>query len=274
MQLKLNRPLVVFDLETTGVNVGHDRIVEISMVKLFPDQHQETHTYRINPGIPIPAETTRIHGITDADVKNCPSFAQKAHDIFRFLDDCDLAGYNVLKFDFPLLVEEFLRANIDFDLKKRRIVDVQNIFHKMEQRTLSAAYKFYCGKDLINAHSAEADTLATLEILKAQIERYENTEYTDKEGKRSTPVINDIKALHEFSVVHPFADLVGHLIYNEKGEEVFNFGKNKGKIAADIFRSEPSYFSWMMNADFPESTKKIIMAIKMREVLGGAAKVK
>lgn len=274
MQLKLNRPLVVFDLETTGVNVGHDRIVEISMVKTFPDQHSETHTYRINPGIPIPPETTKIHGITNADIENSPSFAEKANDILHFLNDCDLAGFNVLKFDFPLLVEEFLRAGFDFDLKKRRIIDVQNIFHKMEQRTLSAAYKFYCGKDLINAHSAEADTMATLEVLQAQIERYENTEYTDKGGNKSTPIVNDVQALHNFSIVHPFADLVGHLIFNENGDEVFNFGKHKGKLVADVFRDEASYYGWMMNAEFPESTKRIIKSIKMRDMFGGTAKVK
>jgi DNA polymerase-3 subunit epsilon len=179
-----------------------------------------------------------------------------------------------LKFDLPLLVEEFFRCDIELDIKHIRMIDVQNIFHKMEQRTLAAAYKFYCNRELINAHSAEADTLATLEVLKAQIEQYEGVEYKDRDGNVSTPVKNDIKALHEFSIVHPFADLVGHLIFNEKREEVFNFGKHKGKAVSEIFKVEPAYYNWMMNADFPESTKKVITAIKLRDINSGSVKVK
>ena len=274
MQIKLNRPLVFFDVETTGVNVGHDRIIEISMVKLFPDQHTETHTYRINPGIAIPPETTKIHGISDADVKDCPSFKDLAPQINQFLQNCDLAGYNSIKFDWPLLVEEFLRAGIDFEISHRHHIDVQNIFHKMEQRTLAAAYKFYCGKDLINAHSAEADTLATMEVLMAQIERYKDMSYTDRNGNTSTPVVNDVKALHEFSIAHPFADLAGHLIYNDKGEETFNFGKFKGRKVSEVFQSEPNYYSWMMNAEFPLSTKKILTAIKLRGFNKDSSRIK
>lgn len=274
MQLKLNRPLVVFDLETTGIVVGHARIVEIALVKLHPDQQRETFLRRINPGIPIPAETTKIHGISDEDVKDCPTFKELAPSILQFIQNCDLAGFNMLKFDFPLLVEEFLRAGIEFDTRHPRLVDVQNIFHKMEQRTLAAAYRFYCDKELINAHSAEADTLATLEILQSQIERYENTVFRDKEGRESVPVKNDIKALHEFSIVHPFADLVGHLIFNEKGVEVFNFGKHKAKAVSDVFQQEPSYYNWMMNSDFPESTKRVITAIKLRSANSGSVIIK
>ncbi len=264
MHINLTRPLVVFDLETTGVIVGRDRIVEISMVKVLPDQSTETRTHRINPGVSIPEEVTKIHGISNEDVKDCPSFKDLAPEINRFLNNCDLAGFNSLKFDFPLLVEEFLRANLEFDMTNRKLLDVQNIFHKMEQRTLAAAYKFYCGKELVNAHSAEADTLATLEVLKAQIAKYENTEFEDKNGKVSKPVQNDIQALHDFSIVHKHADLVGHIIFNENGTEVINFGKHKGKAVEEIFQAEPSYYDWMMRSDFPLSTKKLITQIKLR----------
>jgi len=264
MKLNLTRPLAMFDLETTGVNIGSDRIVEICIIKVHPDGHEEVLTRRINPGIPIPPEVTAIHGITDDDVKNEPKFAELASTIARFLTNCDMGGYNSNKFDVPLLVEEFLRTEIDFDLKGRRFVDVQNIFHKMEPRTLKAAYKFYCNEVLKNAHSAEADTRATYEVLLSQIGRYEGVEYADKDGKTSTPVTNDIKALHEFSFHNRNADLVGHLIFNPKNQEVFNFGKNKGKSVEEIFSNEPSYYDWMMKSDFPLSTKKVITAIKLR----------
>ena len=264
MKLNLTKPLAVFDLETTGTNVGTDRIVEISIIRIHPDGREETLTRRVNPCIPIPAEVTAIHGISDEDVKDEPTFAMLAPLLNQFLANCDLGGYNSNKFDIPLLVEEFLRAEVDFDIKGRRFVDVQNIFHKMEPRTLKAAYKFYCNKDIVNAHSAEADTRATYEVLLSQIERYQGAEYADKDGKISTPVINDIKALHEFSFQNRNADLVGHIIFNDKNQEVFNFGKYKGRAVAEIFSIEPSYYDWMMKADFPLYTKKIITGIKLR----------
>ncbi len=264
MELKLTRPLAFFDLETTGLNISNDRIVEISILKIMPDGSQKSLTKLLNPTIPIPAEVTKIHGISDADVADKPSFLEVANELNQFLLNCDLSGYNALKFDIPLLVEEFLRAEINFELKNRKFIDVQNIFHKMEQRTLKAAYKFYCNKDLVDAHTAEADTIATFEILKAQLDRYENTEYEDRDGMKSYPVKNDVQALHNFSIQNRNADLVGHIIFNDEDIEVFNFGKHKGKAVEDIFKSEPSYYDWMMKSDFPLSTKKIITGIKLR----------
>lgn len=274
MDLNLTKPIAFFDLETTGTNVGTDRIVEISVLKLLPDNTKESYTKRVNPTIPISEESTSIHGISDADVADAPTFEQIAPELKNFLKGCDLSGYNCLKFDVPLLVEEFLRVGIDFDITNRRIIDVQNIFHKMEQRTLHAAYQFYCNKDLTDAHSAEADTLATYEVLKAQLEKYEETPFTDKEGNTSYPVKNDVEQLHKFSHYHKNADLVGQIIYDEQGKEVFNFGKHKGKRVEDIFRKNPSYYDWMMNADFPRSTKKLITAIKMREFNRGESSIK
>ncbi len=264
MELKLNRPLAFFDLETTGLSVSADRIVEISILKANADGSTKILTKRINPGIPIPAEVTAIHGISDEDVKGEPTFAELGNELNQFLANCDLAGYNAIKFDIPFLVEEFYRADINFELKGRRFVDAQNIFHKMEQRTLIAAYKFYCNKELVNAHSAEADTIATYEILKAQLDRYENAEFKDRSGKVSTPVINDIQALHEFSYQTKNVDLAGHIIYNDKNIEVFNFGKHKGKPVESLFKKEPSYYDWMMKSEFPITTKKVITAIKLR----------
>jgi DNA polymerase-3 subunit epsilon len=272
MELKLTKPFAVFDLETTGVKVGSDRIVEISMIKIMPDGSQSVYNRRINPTIPIPAESTVFHGITDEDIKDAPTFAEIAIELNQFIGNSDLAGYNSNKFDIPLLVEEFLRAGVDFELKGRRFVDVQNIFHKMEPRTLHAAYAFYCNKDLVNNHSAEADTLATYEILKAQLDRYDGVEHKDKSGKISVPIVNDVGALSSFSEHFSNADLVGHIIFNEKKQEVFNFGKNKGKRVEAVFEKEPSYYDWMMKADFPLSTKKVITAIKLRGFNQGAVK--
>lgn len=272
MELKLTRPLAVFDLETTGVNVGADRIVEICILKIFPDGRQETKTRRVNPTIPIPAFATAIHGITDEDVKDEPTFAQIAKSLATFLKDCDLAGYNSNKFDIPLLVEEFLRSDVDFDIKGRRFIDVQNIFHKMEPRTLVAAYKFYCQSDLTNAHAAEADVIATFEVLKAMLDKYKDVEYEDRDGVKSIPVKNDVAALHEFTFVTKSADLAGHLVFNEQKQEVFNFGKYKGKSVEEVFIKEPPYYDWMMKSDFPLSTKKVITAIKLRGFNKGAAK--
>jgi len=264
MKLNLTRPLAIFDLETTGVNVALDRIVEISIVRIQVDGTEDIKTELINPTIPIPAETTKIHGISDEDVKDKPTFAEMAPELSKFLQNCDLSGYNVIRFDLPLLVEEFLRVDIDFELKNRRIVDVQNIFHKMEPRTLKAAYKFYCGTKLENAHSAEADTLATYEVLKAQLDKYEGAEYEDKDGNISHPIVNNMDSLSEFSYYSKFADLKGHLVFNDNGIEVFNFGKHKGKAVEMVFEKEPQYYDWMMKADFPLYTKKVLTAIKLR----------
>ena len=264
IRLKLSRPIAFFDLETTGTNVVTDRIVEISIFRVMPDGSSDSMTRLVNPTIPIPAEVTAIHGIKDADVANAPTFAQLAPSLDAFLKNCDLSGYNSNKFDVPMLIEEFLRCDIQFDIKKRRLVDVQNIFHKMEPRTLKAAYKFYCGKELIGAHEAEADTKATYEILLAQIERYEGVTYEDRDGKISTPVVNDIQALHDFSYNHRNADLVGHIGYNRQGKEIFQFGKHKNRTVEDVFTAEPQYYDWMMKADFPLSTKHVIQQIMLR----------
>lgn len=252
MNLNLKRPIIFFDLETTGVDTTNDRIVEISMIKVMPDGTEIPKTRRINPEMPIPPEATAIHGITDEDVRDKPTFAQIAKSLAQFIQGCDFGGFNSNRFDLPMLVEEFLRVGVNVDLKHSRFIDVQNIFHKMEQRTLVAAYKFYCDKDLEGAHSAEADTRATYEVLKAQIGRYEELE-------------NNIDFLADFSSRGETADFAGRILYNEKGEEIFGFGKHKGKVVSEIFRAEPSYYDWMMNGDFPRYTKKVITEIRLRD---------
>jgi DNA polymerase-3 subunit epsilon len=251
MELNLRKPLVILDLETTGVSIASDRIVEFSALKVSPGGAEEWLTMRINPGIPISPEATRIHGISDADVANEPHFKDVAKKIAAFLEGCDLAGFNSMKFDIPILCEEFLRVNVDFNPARHRYVDVQVIFHKKEQRTLGAAYKFYCHRELENAHSAQADTAATYEILKAQLDRYPDLE-------------NDIEKLSSFSAFNNNADLAGRIVFNEQGVEVFNFGKHKGKPVEMVFKEEPSYYSWMMNGDFPLNTKQVLTAIKVR----------
>jgi DNA polymerase III subunit epsilon len=264
IQPNLTRPIAFFDLETTGVNVASDRIVEISILKISPDGTKEIKTKRINPTIPIPLQSSEIHGIYDKDIVNEPTFKGIAKSLADFLKNCDLAGYNSNKFDIPILVEEFLRAEIEFDISNRRFVDVQNIFHQMEQRTLKAAYKFYCGKEIINAHSAQADIEATYEIFLAQLQKYEGVEFEDKKGNKSFPIVNDIKALHDFTNINKNADLAGRIIFNEHGIEVFNFGKHAGKPVEQVLRDEPSYYAWMMNGDFPLYTKKVLTDIKLR----------
>jgi DNA polymerase-3 subunit epsilon len=273
MDLHLTRPIAFFDLETTGIKVATDRIVEICILRLNLDQTTRILTHRINPEMPIPWEATAIHGIRDEDVKDSPAFRDLAHELARFLDNCDLAGYNSNHFDIPLLVEEFLRAGVDFELKGRRFVDVQNIFHKMEPRNLRAAYKFYCDRELENAHSAEADTVATYEILKAQLERYKDVQIRDRKGNMIRPVVNDIRALSEFSWVSRNADLVGHIIFNDRDVEVFNFGKHKGKPVEEVFRVEPSYYDWIMKSEFPLSTKKVVTSIKLRRFNNDSVKL-
>lgn len=264
MKLNLTRPLAFFDLEATGLNLGTDRIVEIAILKVFPDGSQEIKCMRINPEMPIPYETSIIHNIFDKDIQDAPKFSVVAQELADFLGDADLAGYNSNKFDIPLLMEEFLRAKINFDLETRRFIDVQNIFHQMEQRTLKAAYKFYCGKDIENAHSAEADIRATYEVLLAQLDKYKDTEWEDKKGNKSIPVQNDVDALHSFTNLSRPVDFAGRLVFNEDGIEVFNFGKHKGKCVEEVFTAEPSYYAWMQQGDFPLYTKRCLEKIWVR----------
>jgi len=239
------------DLETTGINVSSDRIVEISVLKINPNGKEEWMTSRVNPEMPIPPKSTAIHGITDKDVADAPTFKEIAKNLAVFLEGSDLAGFNAIKFDIPVLAEEFLRVNIDFNFRKRKYVDPQVIFHKKEQRTLSAAYLFYCKRELENAHSSKADTEATFEVLKAQLDRYNDLE-------------NDVEKLADYSSFNNIADFAGRIIFDENGIEIFNFGKHKGKPVEIVFRDEPSYYSWMMNGDFPLYTKKILTEIKLR----------
>ncbi|QRR02731.1 3'-5' exonuclease [Dyadobacter sandarakinus] len=261
--LRLKKPLAFFDLETTGTNIVRDRIVEISVVKALPNGESEIRTRRINPEMPIPLETSLIHGIYDEDVKDAPTFKSIAKNLTQFLEGCDLAGFNSNRFDIPMLVEEFLRAGVEFDLKNRKTVDTQRIYHMMEPRNLAAAYKFYCGKTLENAHSAEADTIATFEVLQGQIARYEGMVMIDGHGKEIEPVKNDVAALHELTA-SKVVDFAGRMAYNDKGEEVFNFGKHNGKRVVDILKSEPSFFDWMMKGEFPLDTKRKLTEIKLR----------
>lgn len=251
MNLNLTRPLVFFDLETTGVNPAKDKIVEISILKVFPDTHEEIYTYRINPGMHIPEQSTAVHGITDEDVANKPKFRDIAPTLAKIMEGCDIGGYNSNKFDIPLLAEEFAKANVDIDFRKHYFVDVQNIFHKKEQRTLVAAYKFYCNKDLEGAHAAEADIRATYEVLKAQLDRYDDLE-------------NNIAFLAEYTTMKKTADFAGRIGYNEKGEEIFTFGKHANKRVVDVFKQDLGYYDWMMKSDFPEDTKRVLTTIKLR----------
>jgi DNA polymerase III subunit epsilon len=251
MELTLKNPLVFFDLETTGVNVASDRIVEIAWLKIQPDGRESNKTQLVNPTIPIDPRAIAIHGITDEDVKDKPTFSELARTLANEFEGCDFAGYNSNKFDIPLLAEEFLRAGVEFDLRKRKFIDVQVIFHKMEQRTLAAAYQFYCKKVLEDAHSAEADTLATYEILKAQLDHYEHLQ-------------NDVDYLAAFSTQNRSVDLAGRIIYNDKDIEVFNFGKYKGEPVEEVLKKDPGYFGWILNGDFPLYTKKVLTNIKLR----------
>lgn len=255
MELNLKNPLVFIDLETTGINVVNDRIVEISILKIEPNGKETSYTYRVNPTVPIPEESSKIHGIYDEDVKNEPKFSEIAKNIAKLLEGCDLAGYNSNKFDFPLLAEEFLRVDVDFDIKKRKFIDVQVIFHKMEQRTLVAAYKFYCQQELTNAHSAEADVRATYEVLKAQLDKY-------------TELENSVEYLNGFSAQNKNVDFAGRIIYNNQGKEIFNFGKNKGKTVEEVLEKDPGYYGWIMKNEFPLHTKKVMTAIKLRGMDG------
>lgn len=253
MRLKLKNPIIFFDLETTGINIANDRIVEISYLKVDLNGNETSKTLRLNPGIPIPENVTAIHGISNEDVKDAPSFNEVAKSVAKDFEGCDLAGYNSVKFDIPLLAEEFLRSDVDIDLKRRKFVDVQIIFMKMEPRTLTAAYKFFVDKELSNAHSAEADTMATYEVLQAQLDRYSNLE-------------NDIGKLAEFSAYNRNVDFAGRIVYNEDDVEVFNFGKYKGRPVSEILQKDPGYYGWMMKGDFPLYTKKVLTSIKLSSI--------
>lgn len=244
MKLKLERPLIFFDLETTGTNITRDRIVELSYIKVFPDGTEESKTRRINPGMHIPEESSAIHHITDEDVKDAPTFRQVSKALYAIFDGSDIAGYNSNKFDVPLLIEEFNRVGMNFQVSGRNFIDVQNIFHKMEQRTLVAAYRFYCGKELEGAHSALADTRATYEVLLGQLDRY-------------TDLGNDVASLAEFSKIGKAVDLAARIVLNDKDEPVFNFGKHKGKPVKEVFAKERSFYSWLMQRDFPKNTKDV-----------------
>lgn len=262
--LKLKKPLAFIDLETTGINITRDRIVEISIAKANLDGTVETRTKKVNPTIPIPLESSLIHGIYDEDVANEPTFKQLARSLAQFLEGCDLAGFNSNRFDIPMLVEEFLRIdNSLFDIKNRRLIDVQRIFHLMEPRTLSAAYKFYCNKTLENAHSAEADTLATMEVLCAQVEKYEGVKIKDDTGKEYEPVKNDMDDLHKLTS-NSLVDFAQRMAINKNGEVVFNFGKNAGRKVEEVLTREPQYYDWMMNSEFPLDTKRKLTEIKLK----------
>lgn len=251
MELKLNRPICFFDLETTGIDVARDRIVEISVCKVHPNGNEEVRTWLVNPGRPIPKAVSDIHGITDEKVKDEPTFDKLAPTIYEMIKDSDLAGYNSNRFDIPMLAEELLRAGIDFDMGNRVAVDVQAIFYKREPRTLSAAYKFYCGAELEGAHGAQADTIATYEVLKAQLDRYED-------------LPNDIKSLSDYSTQRKTADFAGFIAYDQDGDEIFTFGKYKGCKVAPVLENDPGYTGWMLEKDFPLYTKKVITALRLR----------
>lgn len=253
MNLKLKNPIVFFDLETTGININTDRIVEIGYLKIYPNGNEESKNMRINPEMAIPAQSSAVHGIYDADVANSPTFKDVAKEIARDLEGCDLAGFNSNRFDIPVLAEEFLRAGVDIDMMKRKFVDVQVIYHKLEQRTLSAAYKFYCGKDLTDAHSAEADTRATYEVLKGQLDMYPEV------------LENDVNFLADYSSFNKNVDFAGRIVYNEEGVEVFNFGKYKGVSVSEVLQKDSGYYGWMLNGDFTLNTKNVLTKIRLRD---------
>jgi DNA polymerase III subunit epsilon len=262
MKFNLKIPICFFDLETTGTNIQHDRIIEIAVTKVSPSGEITRKTNLINPTIPIPAESTLFHGITDEDVKGKPTFKEVARDYARMMEGCDLSGFNVMKFDVPVLVEEFIRADVDFDYSRKKVIDSQKIFHMMEKRTLRAAYQFYCNKDLDNSHSAESDTDASMEVLLAQIERYENQDVTDSNGNKVGEIRNDMEVLSKLTS-QGMVDLAGRMIINNKNEAIFNFGKHKGKEVLTVLKEEPAFYDWMMNGDFSLDTKRKLTEIKL-----------
>jgi DNA polymerase-3 subunit epsilon len=263
MKLNLKTPICFFDIEATGTNIISDRIIEIAVIKMMPGGEIVRKSNVLNPTIPIPAESSAIHGLTDEDVKDKPTFKSVAKEYARFFEGADLAGFAVMKFDVPILVEEFLRADVEFDYTRKRVIDSQKIFHLMEKRTLSAAYKFYLNKEFENSHTAEADTEASMDVLLAQVARYENLEVTDTLNRKIGVIKNDMDALHQVSSVQQ-VDLSGRMILNAKGQEVFNFGKHKNKVVTEVFKQEPAYYDWIMNGEFPLDTKRKITEIKLR----------
>jgi len=252
MKLNLKNPIIFFDLETTGLDIAKDRIVELCYIRIEPNGNEEAKSMRINPEMHIPEEASNVHGIKDEDVKDCPTFKQIAKTLWQTFEGCDLAGYNSNRFDVPMLVEEFMRAGVDVDLSKRKLVDVQNIYHKLERRTLVAAYKYYCGKDLENAHSALADTQATYEVLKAQLDKYPEE------------LQNDIQFLADYSKMSNNIDFAGRFVYDENGTEVVNFGKYKGKPVKDVLQKDPGYYGWIMQSDFTMNTKQVLTKLKFK----------
>lgn len=264
MKLNLRNPLCFFDLETTGINITNDRIIEIAVIKLMPNGEVHRKTNLVNPGVTILPESTAIHGISNEDVKDKPPFKEVAKEYAKFMEGADLSGFNILKFDVPMLVEEFLRAGVEFDYSRKKIIDAQKIFHLMEKRTLSAAYKFYVNKDLENSHSAEADTEASMEVLLAQVDRYLGQTVTDGLGNKLGEIKNDMEALAKLTSSE-LVDLAGRMVINNKGEEIFNFGKHKSKKVTDVLKEEPAYYDWMMNGDFPMDTKRKLTEIKLRD---------
>lgn len=252
MKLNLKRPIIFFDLETTGLDISKDRIVELCYIRVEPNGNEEARSMRINPGIPIPKEASSVHGILDEDVKDCPTFANIAQQLANTFEGCDIAGFNSNRFDLPLLAEEFMRAGINIDLNQCRSIDVQNIYHKLERRNLSAAYKYYCGKDLENAHSALADTQATYEVLQAQLDKYPDD------------LKNDVDFLADFSTMNHNIDFAGRFVYDEKGRELINFGKYKGKTVKEVLKRDPGYYSWIIQGDFTLNTKQIITKLRLK----------
>ena len=263
MKLQLRNPICFFDIESTGTNITHDRIIEIAVIKVMPNGEVHRKSNLLNPTIPIPPESSAFHGILDADVKDKPTFKEVAKDYARFLEGADLSGFSILKMDVPMLVEEFIRANVDFEYHKKKIIDSQKIFHLMEKRTLAAAYRFYIQKELQDSHTAEADTEAAMAVLLAQLEKYEGQTVTDTSGKKIGEIRNDMEVLGKL-ISADMVDLAGRMIRNEKGEEIFNFGKHKNKKVTVVFKEEPAYYDWMMNGDFPQDTKRKLTEIKLR----------
>ncbi|GAB4127871.1 MAG: 3'-5' exonuclease [Raineya sp.] len=261
--LNLKKPLVFFDLETTGTNIAKDRIVEFAFLKVMPNGNREMRAKKINPQMPIPLRSSQVHGIYDKDVQDAPTFKQVAKELAYFLEGADLAGFNIIRFDVPMLVEEFLRSGVDFSMNNRRLIDAQKIFHLMEPRSLSAAYLFYCGKKLEDAHSAEADTMATFEVLQSQISHYQGVKIKDKNGQEYEPIINDMEALHQITA-EKIVDFAGTMIFNEQGEEIFNIGKHKGKLVVEVLKADPGYYDWYQKADFSLDSKRKLTEIRLR----------
>ena len=263
MKLNLRNPVCFFDIESTGTNVTHDRIIEIAVIKVMPNGEIIRKSNLLNPTIPIPPESSVFHGIQDGDVKDKPTFKEVARDYARFLEGADLAGFSILKMDVPMLVEEFIRANVEFDYQKKKIIDSQKIFHLMEKRTLAAAYRFYMEKEMEDSHTAEADTEASMQVLLAQLQKYDGQDVTDASGRKVGVIRNDMEVLGQL-ISADMVDLAGRMIRNEKGEEIFNFGKHKGKKVTAVLKDEPAYYDWMMNGDFPQDTKRKLTEIKLR----------